>query len=277
MITFATDDINYERARRAYYNISFEPEQRARSTQEEYVNELTALYEQYAPLATTDELRAELDAQMTRYKERYIKMMYAVLDAKARTASPMITGPARFPVDRNRKRIETEMKRTEEFLAWRDKAQAAIRRIFIPEEEYFISSDDPDALPKLQAKLETQKAKHAEMVEANKAARKDKQPNPYAPFELQNSNARIKATEQRIATFQLRAKREEAFQEQSGDGWRLYADDNRVCIAFDGKPERAMIDRLKSRAFKWSPTRTAWVRQFTSNAVYAAKEVLSIR
>jgi len=40
---------------------------------------------------------------------------------------------------------------------------------------------------------------------------------------------------------------------------------------FDGKPEAEKRALLKSHAFKWSPSRNAWVRQLTGNARYAGQ------
>jgi len=49
--------------------------------------------------------------------ERFLKKWLAYQHAGARVMNWMITGPARFPVDRNRKRMDTEMKRLDELLA----------------------------------------------------------------------------------------------------------------------------------------------------------------
>jgi hypothetical protein len=44
-------------------------------------------------------------------------------------------------------------------------------------------------------------------------------------------------------------------------------DDNRLQLFFDGKPEQSMIERLKSKGFKWSLRNKAWQRQLTPNAI----------
>lgn len=44
-------------------------------------------------------------------------------------------------------------------------------------------------------------------------------------------------------------------------------EDNRLQLFFDGKPEQGMIEKLKSRGFKWSPRNKAWQRQLTPNAL----------
>ena len=44
---------------------------------------------------------------------------------------------------------------------------------------------------------------------------------------------------------------------------------------FADKPDEALRGLLKKRGFKWSPRFHAWQRQLTSNAVHAAKEILT--
>jgi len=50
--------------------------------------------------------------------------------------------------------------------------------------------------------------------------------------------------------------------------------DNRCQFIFDGKPDEETRRILKSNAFKWSPSRTAWVRQLTGNGRFAARYVM---
>jgi aminopeptidase N len=52
------------------------------------------------------------------------------------------------------------------------------------------------------------------------------------------------------------------------------SDGNRLCFIFKGKPDEATRTLLKRHAFKWSPTRTAWIRKTTPNAIGAAKVVI---
>ena len=50
--------------------------------------------------------------------------------------------------------------------------------------------------------------------------------------------------------------------------------DGRIRFRFDGKPRQEVIDIMKSRGFKWSPSNKAWQRQNTPNGVYSAKRVI---
>lgn len=165
-----------------------------------------------------------------------------------------------------------------------------------------ISSDDPDAVTKLQQQLADAQSSQAAMKAVNAAIRKHRDDKPaqlqalqglgwsaeraekmlepdfagrvgFPAFALSNNNANIKRIEQRIA--ELQALRDRADKEEAGDGYTYREDtaENRVMFIFDGKPDPAVRDLLKREAFKWSPSREAWVRQLTPNAIAAAARV----
>ena len=50
--------------------------------------------------------------------------------------------------------------------------------------------------------------------------------------------------------------------------------DGRIRFKFDGKPRQEIIDIMKSRGFRWSPSNKAWQRQNTPNGVWSAKKVM---
>ena len=50
--------------------------------------------------------------------------------------------------------------------------------------------------------------------------------------------------------------------------------DGRIRFRFDGKPRQEVIDIMKSRGFRWSPSNKAWQRQNTPNGVWSAKQVI---
>ena len=50
--------------------------------------------------------------------------------------------------------------------------------------------------------------------------------------------------------------------------------DGRIRFEFDGKPRQEVIDIMKSRGFRWSPSNKAWQRQNTPNGVWSAKKVI---
>jgi len=128
--TPTADDLNRQRGIDAYRLTSFTPEKRADSDIAGYVADVLAFAAMLEPHATTPDKVAEAAAQVEKYRLRYIDWEYTLWAAKSRTASPMITGPARFPVDRNRKALDAEMKKINAYLEWRPKAErAAIKAV----------------------------------------------------------------------------------------------------------------------------------------------------
>lgn len=121
-------DLNRDRGMDAYRWNSFTPEKRVDADIAGYIKDVLAFAEMLEPLATTPEKMAEAIAQVEQYRVKYLSWENTLWASKARTASPMITGPARFPTDRNRKALDAEMKKINLYLAWREKAEAAARK-----------------------------------------------------------------------------------------------------------------------------------------------------
>lgn len=139
-----------------------------------------------------------------------------------------------------------------------------------------ISSDDPDALQKLEAKLLQTQETHALMIERNREARAIGQPRPYAAYQLSNSNGNIASIKKRIASLQ-NARNATPRDSVAGNGWRFAEsiEENRYMFTFDAIPSEQIRQLLRSRAFKWSPSRNAWVRQRTGNARFAVDHLLT--
>ena len=111
----------YESARRAHSGTSFDPEKRAESEIKSLNNSLKQIRENLEKMAKTPEQKQMLDEEWGSFEANYISKQRGVWEARSRIMSPMITGPARFPVERNRKRMETEIRRIEEMNQWEEK------------------------------------------------------------------------------------------------------------------------------------------------------------
>lgn len=144
---YKPDDIPYDLAYEAYRGISFSPEKRAEAEQNGYIEHMNAMVQKYGHLPGAE-------AELEKYRDGYIKRYCAYLSAKSRVISPMTAGPAKFPYERNQKNMDIEHKRRTEFLEWKERAIDALERnLGLKQSRAVISSDDPDALKKLNERL----------------------------------------------------------------------------------------------------------------------------
>jgi hypothetical protein len=184
---------------------------------------------------------------------------------------------------------------------YQDKADAARKNSAI-------SSDDPDAVDKLQDKLQRLQAaqeqdkamnayyrKHktlkgfdgitdeeaakadAELAEQDASPYSSGKHPPVPSWVLSNRNAEISRLKQRLAKLQQVDEMEHV--EIDFDGGTLLTNEeiNRVQILFDGKPDEATRSKLKTYGFRWSPKEKAWQTQRTPQALRRAKYLLNIQ
>jgi len=163
-----------------------------------------------------------------------------------------------------------------------------------------ISSDDPEAVKKLLAKLEKLEANQEYMKAVNKAVRlKDtakgdqilrdmgvsdetihelRTPDfagrvAFPSYMLQNNNGNMRRIRERIE--ELRNAPTETIEHQSGDIRVIEnADENRVQIIFPGKPPAEVRKVLKSHGFRWSRYNMAWQRHLNNAGRYAAEAAI---
>jgi hypothetical protein len=165
-----------------------------------------------------------------------------------------------------------------------------------------ISSDDPDAVKKLRAELVAAEQSQEKMKAANKAIRGNKTTETqtaaleligftvaqaaeiikpdfagrvgFPAYALSNNNANMTRIKGRIAELEKRDQRADVEQCFDGFSYREDTAENRVMFVFQGKPDEATRAVLKREAFKWSPSRGAWVRQLNNAGIWAGKQVL---
>lgn len=120
----------------------------------------------------------------------------------------------------------------------------------------------------------------ADDIEAHNEIRSD---DPLAIQKLQQEVENSVGT--RRAYYQKKLERALKTQERANTGsglkketklYKLDEDftDGRIRFRFDGKPRQEVIDIMKSRGFRWSPSNKAWQRQNTPNGVWSAKKVI---
>ena len=135
-----------------------------------------------------------------------------------------------------------------------------------------ISSDDPLAREKLEAKLEYLQTKHQSYLDFNKKARLNKT-EQLPPYVLANSNQNMKAVKDRLQTLDKIDNIETGRYYFDNGEVSFDKEDMRVKVFFDEKPDEKTRDELKSRGFKWSPKNSAWQRKLTPNAIYITKRM----
>lgn len=124
----APDDLSRQAGINAHRGMSFSPEKRSDGDIAEYIREVTGFADMCERCAETPEQIALAVEEVERFRLGYIRHRNAMWSAYSRCMSPMITGPARFPVARNQKRMDSYDKRCREFSTWYDKARKAARR-----------------------------------------------------------------------------------------------------------------------------------------------------
>jgi hypothetical protein len=178
-MTDLANDLPQDLARAAHQGTSFVPERRAQQERDEYAATLRADFEELTKLADTEEKQAQLAEEFARYRAGYRQRALALLRSQSRCLSPMITGPARFPVERNRKRCAIAHQRLTELLDFRKRALAAIRKALQPELRP-IMAGDADAADRLREKIAKAEELQARMKATNAAIRQHAQAGPEA-------------------------------------------------------------------------------------------------
>ena len=281
---------HYELCRRAHRGTSFVPEERAH----QYVRD-------YSEQLTNDLQRVkDLGGDPADYQTRYERHFTAWMSAKSNCISTMITGGSKFPVRRAEKANQSEHKRAKYFSQFREKYFARLERRQRREERAAI-----DPAEEMREKIEKAEKQQEAMKAANKIVKSRKLQDAekakqlaellkvpegeaatllkhdfcgrigFPDYALTNNLANIKRMRERLAELEAKAKATTKEIERP-DGIRVVhnADIDRLQIFFPGKPAPEMIDALKRRAFKWSPSNGCWQRQFTANAISAMREIL---
>lgn len=274
-------------------------------------------YSDYRPGSATEEYRQSVDqasaiasVQKARVDPMYHEKIDRLLDLyarklaenlnqsyaiAARCPSVLIAGPASFPA---RKKEKQNRAADANMAEWRS-IQGILDKIR-GTGMGGISSDDGNAIEKLQKKLagleqrqEMMKAvnafyrKHgtldgcpsltpekAESLKAAMARSYRANPKPYESYKLTNNTTIIRQTRTRIA--ELEALRSAPAPEGwafSGGEVVMNREENRVQLLFTEKPDEAVRSELKHSGFRWSPSRKAWQRMLNQEGIQAAKRV----
>lgn len=160
-----------------------------------------------------------------------------------------------------------------------------------------ISSDDPEAVAKLDDKRTDLERERDAMKSANAYYKRHKTLDgwngpddvrregesvlrvqafygvPFPPYTLTNIGARIRQAAKRAAT--VSAVREAPPLDATANGCTITArpDENRVTLAFPSRLDRDAYGAVRAAGFLWSPTRNAFVRKYGNGAWHAAHQL----
>ena len=290
--------INEAAAKRAKDMNSFSDYKQGSATAEyrHYVDEAVQLAERQKQ--RVDPMYHEkIDSLLDTYARKLAANMNKGYEIDARVPSILIAGGSNFPT---RKKEKQNAARDSNYREWQD-IQGLLDKIRSTGMGG-ISADDPQAVQKLEKKLESLEKSQETMKAVNAYYRKHKtldgcphlppeeleklkadmasswhlEDKPFATWALSNNSAEIRRVKDRIKS--LSQQKEIGFAGWEFDGGKVEANTeaNRLQIFFEDKPDEATREALKSNGFRWSPKAGAWQRQLTSNAYYAADYVKAI-
>ena len=290
--------INEAAAKRAKDANSFSDYKQGSATAEyrHYVDEAVQLAERQK--RRVDPMYHEkIDSLLDTYARKLAANMNKGYEIDARVPSILIAGGSNFPT---RKKEKQNAARDSNYREWQD-IQGLLDKIRSTGMGG-ISADDPQAVQKLEKKLESLEKSQETMKAVNAYYRKHKtldgcphlppeeleklkadmasswhlEDKPFATWALSNNSAEIRRVKDRIKS--LSQQKEIGFVGWKFDGGKVEANTeaNRLQIFFEDKPDEATREALKSNGFRWSPKAGAWQRQLTSNAYYAADYVKAI-
>ena len=290
--------INEAAAKRAKDANSFSDYKQGSATAEyrHYVDEAVQLAERQKQ--RVDPMYHEkIDSLLDTYARKLAANMNKGYEIDARVPSILIAGGSNFPT---RKKEKQNAARDSNYREWQD-IQGLLDKIRSTGMGG-ISADDPQAVQKLEKKLESLEKSQETMKAVNAYYRKHKTldgcphlspeqlvklkadmasswhlgDKPFATWALSNNSAEIRRVKDRIKS--LSQQKEIGFVGWEFDGGKVEANTeaNRLQIFFEDKPDEATREALKSNGFRWSPKAGAWQRQLTSNAYYAADYIKAI-
>ena len=229
------------------------------------------------------EYHEKIDRLLDAYARKLADNLNRRYEIDARVPSILITGGSNFPVRAKEKQNAARDTNEREYM----EIQGILDKIKSTGLGG-VMSDDPDAMLKLQLKLEGLERLQEHMKEINAYYRKhktldgcpDRRPDEFGPFPswaLSNNNANIRRIRGRIEQLQKETERAaENIGPKQGDGFILKENHEigRIQFLFDGKPDEKIREILKSRGFRWAPSEGAWQRMLNDHGRYAAERAI---
>ena len=267
--------IEKEFARRAFYNVSFDPDKRG----ERFVEDFEEVNKEIINLCN------QYEVDPNRLLEKHYKLATAYLSAESRCASAAVVGFSKFPVARMEKRHKQTQNHLERLVYFRDNIEKTLKRITRKTET------QEDKKTRWIKKIEFLKLYQEMMKDVNSMVRKGKikeaeekynlklKPNcwgniGFESYELRNKLANIKRLEEQVKQIDNLRSNELAGFSFNGGTVEFDKEEIRWNIFFDEKPNEEIRSKIKARGFKWSPRRGAWTRGAKTISVETIKLIL---
>ena len=282
----------YDLCRRAHNWISFNPEKIAK----QYV-------ESYSEMLEND--LKELGENTGNYEAKFIEKFSSWMSSKSNCASSAITGGSGFNVRRAEKANRAEQNKSDAFYLWRAKYFQAVNRVPTksPEEELQIAERRLEDLTNYQTEAKEINVKIRKLQSSNKKANivttqedvvkflLSEEHNPEVikridewrgtfsipSYHLTNNDAKIKSTALKVKVMLVRIERKDTWNDIVFEGGHVTIEDDRFKIFHDERPEKEIMQELKSNGFKWSPNWKCWCRKHTGNALFAIQRLSFIQ
>lgn len=294
------NDIPHEAAYRAHTGTSFDPDHRAEGEQRQYTEHLTALWKQLDEIAETDHQKAVAVEQFTRYREGLCKRWLDMLAARSRIVSPMIAGPANFPVRQMEKRRRSLDNRMRELTGYaerirgkaieavkdaapadkkrRDEVETYKRRIMRSaatvaaidkgeERGYDRSLFVASVAGKIERLANRDLAAAQELLTWLRDEVQPKMPKP-----LFTARHKVWTILDRVPPEPVEAKPSEDIE---GEAATLTINHERggVELTFPNKPDEGVRSRLKAAGFRWSGRQGLWYARANERTLAVAREI----
>ncbi|RVH24452.1 hypothetical protein CN215_17350 [Sinorhizobium meliloti] len=251
------------------------------------------------------------EAEIEAFARRHVDLTRRYWAAEGRCMNWFITGPARFPVARNEKRMRILDARRADLKAHEAMARKSAKRKAVPHgtDDEPIRSGDPVAMQRIVTRIEETALSIDRMKAANAIIRRMEKDlateedmiaavaantglSPEAAarsiklapwqsrrgFSTTNSRAELRRLQQRLAALARMKERGNQSQEVETSAGAVEIKENadiaRIQLLFPGKPDGPTRRVLKANGFRWSPSQGAWQRHLNEAGRYAAQRVL---
>lgn len=288
-----------EKAKQAHYGTSFSPEKRG----EQMISEYEAI------LAADLELIKEATIEAKElYKKRFIAHLSNYMNARGRIVSPMIAGPANFPVARMEKYRNWEQSAYDKFSQFREKALKGIQKQIErdkPQEQKQDETwarimarimDSAQTIIDIDTGINTYSARplivqnlagfiqriasNGQSAHLKKAIELIREINASSKKPIiteKNSIFKLVEKSEAIAkTKEDTSRKESTIYDFEGGQVILNYAVNRLQIQHDAKPPAEVIANFKRNGFKWSLSNKAWQLFLHNQSIYKVNHLLKL-